>query len=73
LMQELRNAGLSAELFHEPAKMDKQFKYAEKKFIPLVAILGTTELASNSLLVKELATGKQEAVPFADLIGFLKK
>ncbi|MCU0389242.1 MAG: histidine--tRNA ligase, partial [Chitinophagaceae bacterium] len=40
LMQELRNRGISAEIYHEQSKMDKQFKYADKRSIPYVAILG---------------------------------
>lgn len=31
-MQQLRATGISCELFPEPAKMDKQFKYASKKY-----------------------------------------
>ncbi|RYD70547.1 MAG: histidine--tRNA ligase, partial [Sphingobacteriales bacterium] len=46
-MQQLRAAGIACELFHEPAKMDKQFKYADKKFIPYVIIIGTKEMESR--------------------------
>jgi histidyl-tRNA synthetase len=35
LLQQVRKAGIAAEIFHEPQKFDKQFKYAEKKNIPL--------------------------------------
>jgi len=31
LLQELRDRGVAAEIFHENAKFEKQFKYAEKK------------------------------------------
>ena len=34
LMQLLRESGIRCELYHEQAKFDKQFKYAEKKNIP---------------------------------------
>mgnify|MGYP001810670567 FL=1 len=44
LLQQLRSRGIASELFHEPSKMDKQFKYAEKKGIPFVVILGDKEL-----------------------------
>ena len=39
-MQQLRNNNIACELFHEQAKFDKQFKYAEKKKIPFVVIIG---------------------------------
>ena len=40
LMQQLRNKGVRCELYHENSKFDKQFKYAEKKNIPYVVIIG---------------------------------
>ena len=73
ILQELRGAGIAAELYHEPAKMDKQFKYAEKKFIPFVLIIGANEINQKAAVVKELATGKQETIPFTSLISFFKK
>jgi len=72
LLQQLRAAGIPGELYHEPAKMDKQFRYAEKKQIPFVVIIGSRELEQQVALVKELATGKQESVPFDALAAHLK-
>jgi histidyl-tRNA synthetase len=71
LMASLRAQGLSCELFHEQAKFDKQFKYAEKKNIPLVAILGEEELASGTVMVKNLAKGVQEKLQQEDLANHL--
>ncbi|RYY85883.1 MAG: histidine--tRNA ligase [Chitinophagaceae bacterium] len=67
ILQQLRSAGISGELYHEPSKMDKQFKYAEKKGIPYAVIIGSREVEQRQAVVKELATGKQETVPFAEL------
>ena len=52
-------------------KLDKQFKYAEKKGIPYVIMVGADELASNMATVKELASGKQKKISFKDLSTFL--
>ena len=71
LMQELRGAGVSAELFHEAAKFDKQFKYAERKNIPFIIIIGSSELEAKTALVKDLRSGKQSSLAFADLHSFL--
>jgi histidyl-tRNA synthetase len=71
LMASLRAQGLSCELFHEQAKFDKQFKYAEKKNIPLVAILGEEELASGTVMVKNLSKGVQEKLQQEDLANHL--
>lgn len=70
LMQQLRNNNTRCELFHETAKFDKQFKYAEKKNIPYVIIIGSKELAENSCNLKDLRTGEQKSMPVANLINF---
>ena len=70
-VQQLRRRGIAAELYHENAKFDKQFRYAEKKQIPFAAILGTKELEERTLVIKDLRTGKQNPVSFANLTEFL--
>jgi len=67
LMQQLRKKGISSELYHENVKFDKQFKYAEKKNIPYVVIIGEKELKEGSCSVKTLSTGKQETILFDNL------
>jgi histidyl-tRNA synthetase len=67
LMQELREKGIACELFHEKAKFDKQFKYAEKKNIPYVAILGEEELNTDTVMLKNLAAGTQEKLNQSEL------
>jgi histidyl-tRNA synthetase len=73
LMQELRKLGFRCELFHEQAKFDKQFKYAEKKNIPRVIIIGDDELKSEIAKVKDLRSGVQTEVPFAELISVVNE
>ena len=67
LVQQLRDKGIPTELYHEQAKMDKQFKYAEKKRIPRVVIIGADELASGNAKVKGLDSGVQREVGFDEL------
>ena len=71
LMQELRNKGIRCELYHEQTKFDKQFKYAEKKNIPKVVLIGSDELLSGIAKVKDLASGVQREVKFSDLFSSL--
>jgi histidyl-tRNA synthetase len=59
LAESLRAAGTSAETFHEPVKFDKQFKYAERKKIAFVMILGSKEIENGTVVVKQLSSGKQ--------------
>lgn len=66
-MQDLRAGGIRCELFHENQKLDKQFRYAEKKNIPYVVIIGSKELEEGRCNIKQLATGRQETVLLTDL------
>ncbi len=67
LMQQLRDGGVAAELYHEQAKFDKQFKYAEKKGVRYVGIIGSAELSTRSIQLKNLITGTQTTHSFDDL------
>jgi histidyl-tRNA synthetase len=70
LMQQLRNKGISCELFHENTKFDKQFKYADKKQVPYVIILGSEELAAGTCVVKDLKKSEQKTVLQKELADF---
>jgi histidyl-tRNA synthetase len=72
IMQDLREKNISAELYHEKAKFDKQFKYAEKKNIAFAVFIGANEIQEQIAEVKNLTTGVKEKVPFSELAGYLK-
>lgn len=67
LMQTLRNSGIRCELYHEQAKFDKQFKYADKKNIPFAVIIGSKELEAKTCVVKHLGKGEQQEVKWEAL------
>jgi histidyl-tRNA synthetase len=69
LMQQLRAKGHSAELYHEPAKFDKQFKYADKKGARYAVILGAEELATGTVKQKDLKAGVQMTLTFEELLS----
>lgn len=69
-MKILRENGISCELFHESVKMDKQFRYAEKKHIPYAVIIGSKELQSGEAVVKTLQNGTQETIPANQLSSY---
>lgn len=70
LLQELRAKNVRSELFHETAKFDKQFKYAEKKNIPFIIIIGSKEMEDGACTIKDLRSGRQQSISFADLVNF---
>ena len=68
--QKLRGKNIRCEIFHEPAKFDKQFKYAEKKKIPFIAIIGEEEIKNNSVKIKNMASGYQQEIKLNELPEF---
>jgi histidyl-tRNA synthetase len=66
----LRNKKIACEIYPEKSKFDKQFKYAEKKGIPNVIIIGTEELAKKECTIKNINTGIQSTIPFTDLANY---
>ena len=58
LLKKLRAQGIASELYPEPAKGDKQFKYAEKKAIPYVI----REITGENCVVKNIKTGEQQTL-----------
>ena len=67
LMQALRDRGIATELYHEQSKFDKQFKYAEKKQVPFVVIIGSTELTEGTCVIKNIVSGEQKTILQEDL------
>jgi histidyl-tRNA synthetase len=69
LMQQLRNNNIGCELFHEATKMDKQFKYADKKQIPFAIIIGSKELEEGNCVIKNLISGEQKTVLQTEILN----
>lgn len=70
LMRELREKEIGCELYHEKAKFDKQFRYAEKKGIPYVVIIGSKELEEKTCVIKDIRKGEQQTIPSKQLAEF---
>jgi histidyl-tRNA synthetase len=73
LMQEMRLNHISCELFYENSKLDKQFKYASKKNIAFVVIVGSKEIEEKTCVVKDLTKGEQETIPENELLKYFNK
>ncbi|MDE7123810.1 MAG: histidine--tRNA ligase, partial [Alistipes sp.] len=65
-------AGIAAEIYPEAAKMMKQMEYANRRAIPQVAIVGSQELEAGVVTLKNMLTGDQRTVPFAELVEAVK-
>jgi histidyl-tRNA synthetase len=62
LASELRGAGLNVIVFPEPAKLPKQFKYADKMKMKVVVTVGPDEAEKGLVAVKNLSNGEQVIV-----------
>jgi histidyl-tRNA synthetase len=72
LAQELRAAGLRVDLYPEPDKLGKQFKYASSLGVPFVAVIGDDERAQGCVAIKNMGTGEQSSLARGEVITFLK-
>lgn len=74
LLFQLRDAAINAEIYPDAgAKMKKQMKFANDKNINYVVLVGSDEMASGKLTVKNMKTGEQHAFTIEELIQALKK
>jgi histidyl-tRNA synthetase len=71
LLPQLRNAGISVELYPEPAKMKKQLSYADSNQIPFVGLVGETEMGNGSISLKDMKTGEQQSLTLFQLINMI--
>lgn len=68
----LRNSEIPTMLYPETAKLDKQFKYADKKNIPFVLVIGPDELSSNTIQVKDMVNRTQRQSNLEEIVTILK-
>ena len=71
-IKKLRASGISAEIFPESSKMKKQMGYANDYGIPFVAIIGETELANGTIMLKDMNLGTQQPLTIDEVIEKLK-
>jgi len=71
-VQNLVNRGVRAELFPDASKLKKQFDFADKKGITFMAMVGTDEMAADTIPVKNLATGDQKAMTLDEIVALIK-
>lgn len=73
LASELRASGVRVTVYPEPDKLGKQIKYADTIKVPFVCVLGDTEIAENTVTVKNMRTGEQQILPRSDAGSLMKK
>lgn len=72
-VRKLHDAGIPAQMYPDAAKLKKQMAFADAEKIPYVAIVGETELADGTVMLKDMQGGTQTKVAVDELVEFLKK
>jgi len=69
----LRQKNINAEVFPAQDKIDKQLKYANRKGVNFVLMIGPDEAAKNMVTLKNMQTGKQETITLAQATDVLAR
>ncbi len=68
LLEKIRGVGIPAEIYPEHDKLKKQMAYADEKNIPYVILVGSEEMESGKLTVKDMKSGKQDKLSIEEFI-----
>jgi histidyl-tRNA synthetase len=67
-LTQTRAAGINADIYPEPAKIKKQFDYADKRQVPFVVIIDNEEVETGNLTLKNIVTGEKEKLTIEAII-----
>lgn len=68
LLSQLRAAGIAAEVYPDVAKVKKMLDYANDKQIPYVVLIGSEEVQTGQLSLKNMTTGEQQKVSADEVV-----
>src|SRR5690606_3908113 len=72
LLTKLRAGGIASEIYPDSSKLKKQLEFANKKGIAYTIIVGSEEIATGKLALKNMTEGKQEMLTIDEVIQRLK-
>ena len=70
-LRELRATNVAAEMYPDLAKVKKMLDYANAKDIPFVVLIGSEEVQTGLLTLKNMVTGEQQKLNQEDIIAVL--
>lgn len=73
LLSQLRAAQVATELYPDLVKVKKMLDYANDKNIPYVVLIGSDEVQTGQLSLKNMMTGTQQKLPVAEVIALVKR
>ena len=69
----LRQDGIRTEVYCRSTRLSAQIKYADTKGIPYAVILGSDELESGKVAIRNLASREQQIVPREELVKHIQR
>ena len=69
LARQLRDLNLVIDCYPNAAKLQKQFKYVDKKNAAVAIMIGSTESANDTVILKNMQSGEQKEYSCLDLEG----
>jgi histidyl-tRNA synthetase len=66
----LRESGINTEIYLEEKGINTKLKYANRLGVPYVGIIGGTELEERTVTIKNMKSGEQNTVSFADVMDY---
>lgn len=72
ILAKLRHGGIASEIYPDSSKLKKQLDFANKKGIEYTIIVGSEEIKTGKLALKDMNVGKQEMLTIDEVIGRLK-
>ena len=69
----LRQAGVSTEIYPGENRLKKQMEYANKIKSPAVILYGEDEIKSGKIILRNLSSGKEQAIEIKELVNEIKK
>lgn len=68
----MRKAGIACEVYPEAAKMKKQMKYIDQNGIQYAAMVGSQEIADQTISLKSMEDGNQQTLKIEEVIELIK-
>lgn len=71
LLRKFRESGINVEMYPDASKLKKQLDYADRKSIPFVILVGSEEMQSGLLTLKNMQTGEQQKLAFDEILALI--
>ena len=73
LAADIRKAGIAIQVYPEPGKLGRQFKFADRIGVRFVATIGPDEVEQGIVQIKDLGSGDQQSLKRDEVATYLAK